>query len=314
MAENKVYVLDDGANRHEAMTKEEVLTAITQAINDGTISDIDAGFITKIQEMNKKGVLKWWVGTQAEFNALAEKDANTLYLFTDDPLYQDILDNLNSLENQIQNEVNTRKVNDVDLSSGIQLLNKRSRLIATTDRKIITDAILYKKETGSVQCPELTFSLDMTSMEAGQGELLFNLHLDLRLDARRVQGGLMPRKSIDVPFALNWTRMNSVVTNLTFRFFDTTPDSEVDLKFNFESYTHVNVKSTLNADLNFVAGTRIATLKFNLSDVSIAGYNVDYNTGSSGYTIDPLDFENNQHQINVIAAYIEQVNGIIEGE
>ena len=310
MADNKVYVLDDGANQYEAMTKEQVLTAITQAVNDGTISNIDAGFITKIQEMNKKGVLKWWVGTQAEFNAISEKDADTLYLFTDDPLYQDILDNFNSLESKI----NAGNVVDTDLETRIQLLNKRSKLIATTDRKIITDAILYKKETGSVQCPELTFSLDMTSMEAGQGELLFNLHLDLRLDARKVYTGLMPRKSIDVPFALNWSRMNSVVTTLSFRFFDTTPNSEVDLNFNFESDSIVIVKSTLESDLNWVTGTRIATLKFNLSDVSIKGYRVDLSTGSTGGNINILDFTNNAHQINVIAAYIEQVNGIIEGE
>lgn len=104
MADNKVYVLDAGANQYEAMTKEQIITAITQAVNDGTISNIDAGFITKIQEMNKKGVLKWWVGTQAEFNALGTKDADTLYLFTDDPLYQDLLDAIDEL---------TERVNDL---------------------------------------------------------------------------------------------------------------------------------------------------------------------------------------------------------
>lgn len=103
--ENKVYTLDAAANRYEGMTKEQIITAITQAVNDGTISNIDAGFITKIQEMNKQGVLKWWVGTQAEFNALETKDADTLYIFTDDPLYQDI-NNLVQQVSELTNRVN----------------------------------------------------------------------------------------------------------------------------------------------------------------------------------------------------------------
>lgn len=103
--ENKVYILDAAANRYEGMTKEQIITAIMQAVNDGTISNIDAGFITKIQEMNKKGVLKWWVGTQAEFNSLETKDADTLYIFTDDPLYQDI-NNLVQQVSELTNRVN----------------------------------------------------------------------------------------------------------------------------------------------------------------------------------------------------------------
>ncbi len=128
MAEKKVYVLDDGANQYEAMTREQIIAAITQAVNEGTISDIDAGFITKIQEMNKKGILKWWVGTQAEFNALETKDSNTLYLFTDDPLYQDFINAITSVENKIQAEATTREEQDNSLATKIdsveQNLNK----------------------------------------------------------------------------------------------------------------------------------------------------------------------------------------------
>lgn len=314
MADNKVYVLDAGANQYEAMTKEQIITAITQAVNDGTISDIDAGFITKIQEMNKKGVLKWWVGTQAEFNALETKDANTLYLFTDDPLYQDLLDAIDDVDTKINNEVAARTTQNQTLTADVELLNKRGRLIATSNRSILTDAILYQKTASAVNCPTLTFNLDMTSMEAGEGEILFNLHLDLKLDARQVRTGLMPTRSLDIPFTLNWKRVSSVITNMVFRFLDSgTTDYRTDLKFNFDCEGIVYVTTTLVAEVNYVAGTRVCTIEFHLEDCDIKGCHINLSSLSVNSDIDVLDFTEG-HQIDIIAAYLEQVNGIVEGE
>lgn len=98
----EVYALDEGKNSWLTMTKEQILTAITQAVNEGTIGDIDAGFITKIQEMNAQEVVKLWLGTMAEFQALTTKDTNTLYMFTDDPTVDDIEQSLTDLENSIE--------------------------------------------------------------------------------------------------------------------------------------------------------------------------------------------------------------------
>lgn len=116
MADNKVYVLDDGANKYEAMTREQITAAILQAVNEGTISDIDAGFITKILEKNKQKVMSFWVGTQAEFHALESKDPDTLYLFSDDPLISDI-------NNAINNEEKSRIQADEDLEGLIDNLD-----------------------------------------------------------------------------------------------------------------------------------------------------------------------------------------------
>lgn len=103
--ETKVYALDDGKNAHETMTKEQIVAAIMQAVNEGTISDIDAGFITKIQEMNRKGELQFWVGTMAEFNALGTKDPDTLYLFTDDPTVEDLEAAIEAVQNGLGAQV-----------------------------------------------------------------------------------------------------------------------------------------------------------------------------------------------------------------
>lgn len=93
MAESdKVYVYDEAKNAHEGMTKEQVITAIENMEATGSPGDVDAGFITKIKEMNKQGYIRFWAGTMAEFNALAEKDPETLYLFTDDPTVEDLKD------------------------------------------------------------------------------------------------------------------------------------------------------------------------------------------------------------------------------
>nr|DAW56672.1 MAG TPA: hypothetical protein [Bacteriophage sp.] len=99
--EEEVYAIDEGKNSWLTMTKEQILTAITQAVNEGTIGDIDAGFITKIQEMNAQEVVKLWLGTMAEFQALTTKDTNTLYMFTDDPTLDDIEQKFTELESRI---------------------------------------------------------------------------------------------------------------------------------------------------------------------------------------------------------------------
>lgn len=99
--ETQIFGLDESKNKWLTMTKEQILTAIMQAVNEGTIGDIDAGFITKIQEMNEQGVIQFWFGTMAEYAALEEKDENTLYLFTDDPTINDIEEAINEIDDQL---------------------------------------------------------------------------------------------------------------------------------------------------------------------------------------------------------------------
>lgn len=105
--ELKVYALDDGANKHQSMTKEQIITAITQAINDGTITNIDAGFITKLQEKNHNKALQLWIGTSAEFQALESKNEDTLYMLTDDTTVDDLANAITALETNLNEKIET---------------------------------------------------------------------------------------------------------------------------------------------------------------------------------------------------------------
>lgn len=78
-----VYVICDTNCRYEGMTKEQIIAAIAEATGN-TPTGIDDAFITKLKEQNANGTVKLWIGTTAQFNAVATKDENTLYLLTDD--------------------------------------------------------------------------------------------------------------------------------------------------------------------------------------------------------------------------------------
>lgn len=90
MWDKKYYVQCESHCKYEGMTKEQILTAIEQAVSTGEIKDVDTGFITKIKEQNYNGGLSFWVGTQAEYNAISEKDENCFYITTDDATEQDL--------------------------------------------------------------------------------------------------------------------------------------------------------------------------------------------------------------------------------
>jgi hypothetical protein len=80
----KYYCLCDSNCKFETMTKEQILAAITQAVETGKVGDVDTGFVTKLKEKNGGNYVTVWVGTQAQYNALAAIDANCLYIITDD--------------------------------------------------------------------------------------------------------------------------------------------------------------------------------------------------------------------------------------
>lgn len=90
MPTEKHFVRGESKSIYESMTKEEIVAAIINAIQSGTIGDIDAGFITKIKELNNGEQLSFWVGTSAEFNALEQQEENVLYIKTDDTSPEDI--------------------------------------------------------------------------------------------------------------------------------------------------------------------------------------------------------------------------------
>ncbi len=95
MSERNYYVLCENNCKFPAMTKEQTLAAIEQAVNNGTIENVDAGFITRIKEQNNNNALLFWVGTYAEYNAIAEKVNNCFYIITDDDDFEQTMTEIN---------------------------------------------------------------------------------------------------------------------------------------------------------------------------------------------------------------------------
>ena len=83
MSKRKYYCFCDSNCKFETMTREQILAAIQQAAESGLVFDPDAAFITKIKETNAGNLLTFWVGTQAQYNALQTIDKNCHYIITD---------------------------------------------------------------------------------------------------------------------------------------------------------------------------------------------------------------------------------------
>lgn len=70
----------------QGMTKEQMITAITQIVESGSVGDIDTGFVTTIKEILHNTGFRIAVGTTAELQALADAglmEDNVLYIPSD---------------------------------------------------------------------------------------------------------------------------------------------------------------------------------------------------------------------------------------
>lgn len=78
----KKYCYCENNCKYETLDKEEIYAAITQAVNEGTIGDCDTGFVSTIKTINGQP-LRFFVGTQAEYDALSDKN-NLFAIITND--------------------------------------------------------------------------------------------------------------------------------------------------------------------------------------------------------------------------------------
>lgn len=101
MSERNYYVVCDDNCKFPSLTKEQILTAILQAVSTGEIKDVDTGFVTKIKEQNHNSALSFWVGTSAEYNALETKDDGCFYILTDDTIGDDLKKAIEELQTAI---------------------------------------------------------------------------------------------------------------------------------------------------------------------------------------------------------------------
>ena len=100
----KYYCFCDANCRFETMNKEQILAAIAQAAETGLVFDENAAFITKVKEGNAGGFVSFWLGTQAQYNALVargEKDANCFYILTDCDQPAELTQKVKELRNRV---------------------------------------------------------------------------------------------------------------------------------------------------------------------------------------------------------------------
>lgn len=104
------YVLCDDNCRHESMTKEQILSAIQSAIENGSVQGTNAVAFSKFKEICSGATKQIWVGTEAQFNALEIPPETTvsavrigndgvLYLCTDDSTLGAPYEHANSTDN-----------------------------------------------------------------------------------------------------------------------------------------------------------------------------------------------------------------------
>lgn len=98
MADRKYYVICEAGCRFESLTKEQIFTAIMQAVENGEIRDVDTGFVTTIRTING-APLKFFVGTQSEYESLTESQKKNLFaLITNDTTKESMLKALEDLQ------------------------------------------------------------------------------------------------------------------------------------------------------------------------------------------------------------------------
>lgn len=146
--DRKYYVLCEDNCRFESMTKEQILAAIIQAVEGGSVGDVDTGFVTKIVEQNQRQTVTFWVGTQAQYNAITEKTKNCLYIITDETTCDDIENAIVAL----QESVSSLTAEVSSLTAGTtELLELVSSLTAETAAKDISDDITLEVQSPNVE-------------------------------------------------------------------------------------------------------------------------------------------------------------------
>jgi hypothetical protein len=106
----------DSNCKFETMTKEQILAAIAQAVETGSVGDVDTGFVTKVREQNTGNAVTIWAGTRAQYNAIETKKWNCLYIITDDTTGEDIVKTVNAIKG-VDFTQSVRMTNDPALSS-----------------------------------------------------------------------------------------------------------------------------------------------------------------------------------------------------
>ena len=162
-----VYVICDQNCKFEGLTREQILTAITQAVNEGTIGDIDTGFITTIKTINGTP-LKFFVGEQADYDALTDEQKQNLFaIITNDTTKDGILNAIKTLQEDLES-----------LAKRVTECEKHALSYACEKADGETDFIinLNKLENKAIYLVELVFSSGTDIVYSNTGIMIFTIY------------------------------------------------------------------------------------------------------------------------------------------
>ena len=153
MAESKYYVICNSGCRFESMTKEQILTAITQAVNEGTIGDINTGFVTTIKTVNGRA-LKFFVGSQSEYEVLTDDEKKNLFaVITNDTNKESLFSAIEEIRAQLDAQ-------ETRLADGSVVAGKAESLTAEQSQIEVAagDAFEYNFDTDCLYIVEVSIA------------------------------------------------------------------------------------------------------------------------------------------------------------
>lgn len=158
MSAPTVYVFCDANCKHEGMTKEQILTAIQQAVTEGVIGDVDTGFVSTLKTINGT-YLKFYFGTKADFDALpADQKQNVFAIFSNDTIGEDMKSDIEKIKQDIK-----------DILDGTQAVG----LVKTT-----TATEIEKGWTEGTEIPEDgVYQVKVTTSGTALGQTQWHHHL-----------------------------------------------------------------------------------------------------------------------------------------
>jgi hypothetical protein len=174
------YVYCDDNNRHETLNKEEILSAIAQAQAGMPVIDPEAGILTKVKETNAGGYITFWVGTQAQYNALNGNIVqNCLYIITDENTGEEI----NNAIGALKKELDTLKVETIP---GLQQSISSNKTI----EKIATGATFDRTDVTVKSSDIRTYYNKTLGMARISVKLEFEANMVSAIDSIRLPKGL----------------------------------------------------------------------------------------------------------------------------
>ncbi len=216
MESGKYYVIGYGNNLIESLTKEQILAAITQAVESHSIADVDTGFVTTLKEQNSNTGLKFWVGTTAQYNAIEQKDENCFYVLTDDTELDDFAEAIQNLNTTVSgateqieqqqtqiNNLGNYIVGDGGINDQIHDLNDRYQLVAGTVVNLNTRTGVLETDVSDLKSRTSNLESSASVLQNGLRQVVIDVNaLEDKLDYNDAAKAIYHNSSV-IPYGDN---------------------------------------------------------------------------------------------------------------